>query len=153
MSEAQAAPALEYAGWWSRAGALLIDGLILSVPSVVGIVILVAAGAAGDDDGNSAVALVGLLFIFCAIVLPFVYFPYLHSREHGQTWGKRATGLRVRTSDGSRLTGGRSFARYAIQVVFGIFYVPLLLDYLWPLWDARNQSLHDKVVDSVVVRA
>ena len=153
MSETQAAPALRYAGWWSRGGALLIDGLIVSVPSVVGIVMLVAAGAAGDDDGNGAVALVGLLFIVCAIVLPFVYFPYLHSREHGQTWGKRATGVRVRTSDGSRLTGGRSFARYAIQVVFGIFYVPLLLDYLWPLWDARNQSLHDKVVDSVVVRA
>ena len=64
----------------------------------------------------------------------------------------RAEG-RVRTLDGRRLSGGRAFARYAVQVVFGIlFYVPLVLDCLGPLWDARNQSLHDKVAESVVVR-
>jgi hypothetical protein len=27
-----------------------------------------------------------------------------------------------------------------------------LLDYLWPLWDGRNQTLHDKVANSIVVR-
>jgi uncharacterized RDD family membrane protein YckC len=29
----------------------------------------------------------------------------------------------------------------------------LPLDYLWPLWDTKNQALHDKVVGSIVVRA
>jgi uncharacterized RDD family membrane protein YckC len=28
-----------------------------------------------------------------------------------------------------------------------------LLDLLWPLWDERNQTLHDKIVKSYVVRA
>lgn len=27
---------------------------------------------------------------------------------------------------------GAAFGRYLITVVFGIFYLPLLLDYLWP---------------------
>jgi uncharacterized RDD family membrane protein YckC len=30
--------------------------------------------------------------------------------------------------------------------------LPLLLSYLWPLWDQRNQTLHDKMVGSIVVR-
>jgi uncharacterized RDD family membrane protein YckC len=28
----------------------------------------------------------------------------------------------------------------------------LRLAYLWPLWDRRNQTLYDKMVDTVVVR-
>ncbi len=46
-----------------------------------------------------------------------------------------------------------AFGRYAISIVFGIFVIPALLDYLWPLWDEKKQSLHDKVVGSVVVKA
>jgi uncharacterized RDD family membrane protein YckC len=30
--------------------------------------------------------------------------------------------------------------------------IPLILDYLWPLWDAKHQAWHDKVAASVVVR-
>ena len=39
-----------------------------------------------------------------------------------------------------------------ITFLFGIFTLPLILDYLWPLWDDRNQTLHDKAVSTVVVR-
>jgi hypothetical protein len=28
----------------------------------------------------------------------------------------------------------------------------LLLAYLWPLWDKRNQTLYDKIVSTIVVR-
>ena len=42
------------------------------------------------------------------------------------------------------------------DLVFGfigslIFYVPWLLDGLWPLWDDRNQALHDKVANTFVI--
>jgi hypothetical protein len=49
----------------------------------------------------------------------------------------------------------------AVALIFGaiftivgpIWYVIwALLDYLWPLWDGRNQTLHDKVANSIVVR-
>jgi uncharacterized RDD family membrane protein YckC len=53
---------------------------------------------------------------------------------------------------GNPIGYGSAAGRYLITVAFGIFYLPLLLDYLWPLWDDRNQTLHDKVVSSVVVR-
>ena len=65
--------------------------------------------------------------------------------------GKRALGIRV-TGDGSdRSIGyGRAFGRHAIIAVFAFFVLPVILDYLWPLWNAKNQALHDKVVGSVV---
>jgi uncharacterized RDD family membrane protein YckC len=53
----------------------------------------------------------------------------------------------------NRFGYGRALGRYAITFVFGIVVIPVLLDYLWPLWDQKNRALHDKVVGSVVVRA
>lgn len=37
-----------------------------------------------------------------------------------------------------------------ISFVIGI---ATLLDYLWPLWDGQKQALHDKIADTLVVRA
>ena len=34
-----------------------------------------------------------------------------------------------------------------------LLFVPLLLSYLWPLWDDRGQALHDKGAGTRVVRA
>jgi uncharacterized RDD family membrane protein YckC len=30
--------------------------------------------------------------------------------------------------------------------------LPLLLAYLWPIWDRRNQTLYDKMAGTIVVR-
>lgn len=56
-------------------------------------------------------------------------------------------------ADGSPLGHGRAFGRYGIMFVFGLFLLPLLHDYLWPPWDARNQSLHETVTGSLLVKA
>jgi uncharacterized RDD family membrane protein YckC len=32
------------------------------------------------------------------------------------------------------------------------FYLPGLIDVLFPLWDPKRQTLHDKAVGSVVVK-
>jgi uncharacterized RDD family membrane protein YckC len=147
----QATPELAYASWGARAGAALIDGLIMTIPYFLGIGLIIA----GDEGNQDGLIVIGALLILVSVIGPFVYFPAMNGGERGQTYGKRATGIRVRREDGQTPLGfGRGLARYAITFVFAnIFYVPLLLDYLWPLWDERNQSLHDKVAGSVVVRA
>jgi uncharacterized RDD family membrane protein YckC len=148
--EAQAPPVSEsdarYSGWWRRGGALFIDNILLLVPAA-GFFALVFVP-------NDVVAGLAALFAFFFwLVFPFIYFTYCHGKW-GQTIGKRA--LRIRVRHGERdeiLSYGSSFGRYAIVFVFGLFTIPLLLDYLFPLWDRRNQSLHDKVASSIVVRA
>jgi uncharacterized RDD family membrane protein YckC len=36
--------------------------------------------------------------------------------------------------------------------VFSFLVVPIILDYLWPLWDRENQTLHDKIAGTVVLK-
>ncbi len=137
----------DYAGWGSRVGALIVDNLLLFVPAAASFGLVFVP--------NDAVGRVGLvLALLFWLVVPFVYFTVLHGRlGGGQTLGKRLFKIRVQHAEGRMLDYGSAFGRYAITFVFGLFTIPLILDYLFPLWDSRKQSLHDKVVSSVVVRA
>jgi uncharacterized RDD family membrane protein YckC len=136
-----------YASWGRRAGALIVDNLLLAVPAIAFFALAFAP--------NDVVALISILLsVVFWLIVPFVYFTVLHGRlGGGQTLGKRLLKIRVQHAQGSTLDYGPAFGRYAMTFVFGIFTIPLILDYLFPLWDSRKQSLHDKVVGSVVVRA
>jgi uncharacterized RDD family membrane protein YckC len=144
----------DYAGWGRRVGAYLLDVLILiGVVLVIGLVVGIIVGASSDGEtGAISGAVVGYVLSF---VFPFIYFTFFHGDPRGQTPGKRAVGIRVvREETGASIGYGRALGRYAITVLFAwLLFLPLLLDYLWPLWDDKNQALHDKVVGSVVIRA
>ena len=137
---------VRYAGWWSRVGALVIDNVLVLIPAVVFFALVFVP--------NEAVALfAAIAAFFFWLVFPFIYFTYCHGKW-GQTVGKRALRIRVRReSQDALLSYGAAFGRYAMVFVFAIFTIPLLLDYLFPLWDRQRQSLHDKVASSIVVRA
>jgi uncharacterized RDD family membrane protein YckC len=151
--EALAAPAkgdVAYASWLSRVGAYLLDTLILLIPIAVIIGVLFAVN---PDDSSAAWGVLVVAYLI-TLVLPFVYFTVLHGNERGATYGKRAVGIRVVSEQsGGSIGYGRAFGRYAITVVFGFFILPIVLDYLWPLWDSKNQCWHDKVVGSIVIRS
>jgi uncharacterized RDD family membrane protein YckC len=77
----------------------------------------------------------------------------------GQTVGMMAAGVRAIDEDRGVLGYGRAFGRALVEGVFRLlnllyFLVGLVwvLDMLFPLWDKRRQTLHDKVVGSVVIR-
>ena len=42
-------------------------------------------------------------------------------------------------------------ARLLEYVLAFVFFLPWVLDMLFPLWDRKNQTLHDKAVGSVVI--
>ena len=119
----------DYAGWWSRFFAVILDILIVSIP-------------AGIVD-----AIIGVqLFGFLAPIAYSVYF----IGSSGQTLGKKALNIRV-VRDGSPAPIGYGLAtgRYFAAILSGI---PLGLGYLWPLWDSKNQTFHDKICSTVAVR-
>jgi uncharacterized RDD family membrane protein YckC len=137
---------LNYSGWWRRAGALVIDNLLLLTPAVAFFALIFV-----PSDAVAAIA--AILAFFFWLVFPFIYFTYCHGKW-GQTIGKRALGIRVRRDrQDEPVSYGAAFGRYALVFVFAIFTIPMLLDYLFPLWDSKKQSLHDKVASSIVVRA
>jgi uncharacterized RDD family membrane protein YckC len=71
--------------------------------------------------------------------------------RYGRTLGKAWLHIRPVRVDGSPLGVGRAFGRVAIYWVFGFVAGIGLVDPLWCTWDDKQQCLHDKVVDSIVV--
>jgi uncharacterized RDD family membrane protein YckC len=146
------------AGWWSRVGAAFLDGLILLVPMAVIIGVIVAV-AVSDDVAGIVVGLVGTL---AYVVVLSGYAPVLMARDgahNGQTWGKQIVGIRVVHDTGAAVNFGYAFVRevvvkwFAFGTIGGFFFIPTLLDWLWPLWDDENRALHDMVVSSHVVES
>lgn len=147
-----------YASWIKRVGAWLIDALVLSV---VGAVITGVTGAqlmqvdkvTNEVSFNVTGAAVGSWAL--VIVLSLAYFAILEGGRSGQTVGKRALGIQVRDAVGGEPIGaGRALARRVLaNVLWYLLIIPGLLDVLWPLWDARRQTWHDKAVGSAVVEA
>jgi uncharacterized RDD family membrane protein YckC len=136
----QQAPA--YAGWWSRFGAMLLDGLIIGIPygALVGI-----GGAVGGGAG-SALVIVGVLVAF-GLGLYKLY----KEGTTGQWIGKKACNIRLlREADGQPLGFGMSFVRYLAHFIDSF---ACYLGWLWPAWDAKKQTFADKIISSVVVKS
>ena len=153
------------AGWWSRVGAALIDGVIIGIGSIILLIALVTAPFsigffAGDDVGAVSI-IVGLMFaILCVTIVAFLYAPAMMARTNGQTLGRMAVGIRVVRAKGEPMTFGFAMLReVAVKaLLFGIaasitFGLSTLADSLWPLWDEENRALHDFVVNTRVIRA
>ena len=120
------------AGFFTRLGAALVDGVLLGV---VGVVINLIVG-------QTAGGLVGL-------VIGIAYFGYLEGSASGQTIGKRALGIRVIDfNTGGPIGFGRAVVRYFGRIVS---FIPCLLGYFWMLWDKERQCWHDKFATDVVV--
>ena len=157
-----APPPANYAGLGARFVAALLDGLIVCVGTIPGwIVFMIAmAGAVSTADSrghlsDDAGAVAGLgLFAGWALIsigaaVIWFYNIYLLGRD-GATLGKRWMKIRVQTADGLPLGFGKAFLRELVKQILGSL---CFLLYLWPLWDAEKQGLHDKVSGTHVVPA
>jgi uncharacterized RDD family membrane protein YckC len=153
-------------GWWRRAGAQLIDGIVIGVVVTLLIILITAAAGGvgflgGDATGYGGIVL-GLLFsMLIATGVALLYAPMYMARTNGQTLGKQAMGIRVVRPKGQPVDFLWSVLREVVvktllfagiggSFTFGLAW---LLDVLWPLWDDENRALHDLIVDSRVVRA
>jgi len=144
------------AAWWRRAVAYWIDSLLFSIPLAV----LVFPDV---DDITTFEQLVTyastsrFVALQAGVAAASLVYQVVFNAQ-GQTLGKRLLGIRVEDAvTGSRIGLGRAFQRQVLQIATPLFvpYVGqifVVVDSLWPLWDARNQALHDKIARSVVVR-
>ena len=124
----------QLAGWWQRVGATVVDTILLIV-----VFFILAAALKGFG-------------VVLAIVLWAVYITMMLSRG-GQTLGNKSVNTRVVDSKtGGPISAGKALGRWAAGAVLGAISIIGLLDVLWPLWDGENQTLHDKIAGTVVLR-
>ena len=150
---------LEAATWWTRAKAVLIDGILfigaLVVPAVLVLVAVISAWDEGTDDftftgGDTVLLTVGFLIGIGVFVWGGWLFGYRQGST-GTTPGKRRLRIRLVDADTGKAPGGaRGVGRWLVPILVGLGIQGAgtaiwFIDYLWPVWDSKNQRLIDKV--------
>ncbi len=134
----------EYAGFWLRLGATLIDSLLMVV------VLFVPLGFIyGEAYWLGEQAIYGFWDVLFQYILPFVLTIWFWKRFLG-TPGKMALRLEiVDVETGNKMSTGQAVGRYFAYLVSAL---PLFLGFLWVGIDKRKQGWHDKLAGTVVVR-
>ena len=124
--------ALEYAGFWVRLGAGVIDLLILGF-IVVCIAYFFPAPVIWATSGFA---------ISVAYCLGFWIW-------RGQTLGKMALGIKVIRTDSSPVEWQCALCRFLGYITS---VVTIFIGFIWVAFDGRKQGVHDKIADTYVVK-
>jgi len=137
---------VEYAGFWIRVGAALIDAvLIIAITYPLLYAIYGDSYFADDKAFISGPAEVLISWVFPAVAT------ILFWRIKQATPGKMALSLQiVDARTGKTLSLGQSVARY---LGYFVSTLPLGLGFIWIGFDARKQGWHDKIGKAVVIRS
>lgn len=146
-----------YAGFWKRFAAYFIDYFVVTAITYalmipVGMVAAIGLGSAASGSGNSFGSGVGVVLLvvayLAAILLPLLYFAWMHSSASQATLGKMAVGIKVVRGDGTRIGFWRGVGR-----IFATFLSTLILmiGYIMAGFTDRKQALHDMICDTLVV--
>jgi uncharacterized RDD family membrane protein YckC len=142
------APPGQLAGWPIRVGASILDSLITSIPMIVGVILSLVIDGDQEELGTGGGIAMGAGFLVAFPV--WVWNRVIQQGRTGQSFGKKLTGLRIVNSQTGHLIGmGSNLGR---EVLAQIFNQLCILNVLWPLWDDKQQTWHDKVVNDIVIR-
>ena len=155
------------ASWGKRVGAALIDGLVVGIPAVIIMLALgVGAFASADFECTTVNGVTnctgGDTSFFVAFALtqgvPYlvfaIYGTLMNGSERGQTVGKMVLKIQVRDeATGGPIGYGKAFLRWLVGAGLSLLTCGIggLVDALFPLWDNKRQTIHDKAVSSLVV--
>ena len=121
---------LEYAGFWRRFGALIIDGVILAVVSLV-------------------FKIISLNSIGISVLLAILYQPFFESSELQASPGKALLNMRITDLKGQRISFKKAVIRYVMRIVSSMI---VCIGFLMMLFTEKKQTLHDVVAETLVVR-
>lgn len=121
---------VEYAGFWRRFGALVIDGFILGFISLV-------------------FQMISLDSMGLGVVLAFLYQPFFESSVLQGTPGKALLNMRVTDMNGQRVSFKKALLRYLVRIVSSLMAG---IGYLIMLFTEKRQTLHDLAAETLVIR-
>ncbi|HEC30028.1 MAG TPA: RDD family protein [Gammaproteobacteria bacterium] len=134
----------EYAGFWIRTGAAIIDSILLLI-----IIMPLLTAIYGTDYWQSVVFIQGSWDVLLNYILPAIAVIVFWVCKSA-TPGKMLTKLTIVDAK----TGGKPTARQFIVRYLGYYVsmIPLFLGIIWVGIDKRKQGWHDKLAGTVVIR-
>lgn len=136
---------LNYGGIGKRFGAVIIDGLIVTMP--IYLVFLAAMMIPATQGGEPNMFIVAPLYILLILAQP-IYEGIMFSKKNGQTVGKSVMKLRVVRPDGSPLSTGQCWGRAFGKMLLGCISI---FDYIPAFFTKEKTTLHDMVATTRVV--
>jgi uncharacterized RDD family membrane protein YckC len=135
---------VEYAGFWIRLGASLIDGILL-IMLTYPLLFLVY----GSEYLDSEKMILGTVDLILSWMFPIIGTIAFWAYRAG-TPGKLVLGLSViDAKTGELLTVPQAIGRYFAYIPS---MLPLLMGIFWVGWDSKKQGWHDKLAGTVVIR-
>lgn len=128
----------EYAGFWRRLAASLIDGIIMAIPLLPFYILFFV-----NEEIEYLIIIYPLAFI-----LPWLYNALMESSSQQASLGKMALGIVVTDGSGRRISFARATGRHFGKIISGLI---LYIGYLMIAFTQRKQGLHDLMADSLVV--
>ena len=157
-----AVPRAEYAGFWVRFLAFLIDNAVMGIGFVLILIPLIFLTGLGgfigeihpNEDMNDVgiFMLFGLLFLAATVslLLTWLYHALMESSEWQATLGKKVLGLVVTDMAGRRVSFGRATGRHFAKIITNM--VPAFIGYIMAGFTERKQALHDMIAGCLVLR-
>ena len=145
----------EYAGFWIRFVAYLIDSIVLGIVLTPLFFLFYAPTAmmsSMQDEPDPALVfsyLSGLMgFIAFEMIIYALYFAGMHSSKYQATLGKMAIGVIVTDKDGNRISMAKGIGRFFAKILSGLI---MYIGFIMAGFDSRKQALHDKIADTYVI--
>jgi uncharacterized RDD family membrane protein YckC len=169
LPQTTAAVLEDYAGFWKRFAAWIIDFLILLVPSIIifvktgvmdaymHLIILMKSGSTPETIKAAAEALKSATLVpgIIVAIIGFAYYVLLEGSKWQATFGKLALGIRVTDMEGHAPDFARCAIRNAIRLLNAvqipfIGFIPFF-SYIATAWTTRKQGWHDMAAKALVL--
>ena len=134
---------MDYAGFWVRVGAYLIDFIVLLLIQIP--IVLISGVSVFDVEAQQSFGFLDVLSLFIGIA----YFVGFEGSSKQATPGKMAVGVIVTDETGGRISYPRAFGRYLGKIVSALV---LLIGYIMIGFHEKKQGLHDIMAGTYVVR-
>jgi len=129
----------EYAVWYTRAAAYLIDGLITWAISLLAYLPFMLLISSNNPNVYTATSFI------IGSVLSAGYFTWFISKDSA-TPGLKFLGLKIIKENGEKLSLGQSLLRYIIFMVISLINMILIL------FSSKKQGLHDMALGTICVK-
>ncbi len=140
---------MQYAGFWRRFAAVIIDGIALSIFfSVVSVIVGVRLSVIYSGEGASVAPGRAAALSLISIAAYWLYYALLESSPNQATLGKMALGIVVTDLQGARISFGRATGRHFAKYLSSLI---LMIGYLMAGFTRQKQALHDILAGTLVV--
>jgi uncharacterized RDD family membrane protein YckC len=153
-----------YAGFWLRFVAVIIDGIILGAIQFIAIMPILGIMGIGvaenmenfdSADQAEAMSMMGSIMAMAGIAqivflaIQTLYYSLMESSSYQASVGKMVLGLKVTDINGNKLDFTKALVRNLCKIISSMI---LLIGYLMAAFTEKKQALHDMIANTLVVK-